>query len=112
MAQIINVREANNELLVSFPFDLRDAFRAIFKTASWDSSRRAYVVKNTTANKNKLEQFKTVAASAVEALAAAEEAEASAQELGRMKEALEAAKRAAEERTVAVAEAGTELGNR
>ena len=85
----INIGETNNELVVQFPFDLRDAFRAIFKTAPWDGTRRAYVLKNTSANKNKLAAFVAAAEPLLSTIADADHAEATVIELERMRAALE-----------------------
>lgn len=88
----INIGETHNELVVQFPFDLREAFRAIFKTATWDGTRRAYVLKNTSANKNKLAAFVSAAEPLLSTIADAEQAEATVIELERMRAAVESAR--------------------
>lgn len=48
---------SGDEMQIRIPFALKDAFRDVFKTASWDPTKKHWVVKNTTANLNKLKRF-------------------------------------------------------
>lgn len=105
----INIVETASDLLVAFPFELREAFREIFKTAPWDAGRRVYVVKKTTTNQNKLAQFKAAAEPLLADLAALESSEASPRELDRMREQVEACRRQLEERLSRVQAARDEL---
>ncbi|WP_454741366.1 hypothetical protein [Cupriavidus necator] len=82
----IKTTQTDTEIIVQFPFALRDAFRTLFKTCPWDGGKRAYLVKNTTANRNKLARFAAEAETVLAALAAAEEADATVEELARMRE--------------------------
>lgn len=100
----IKATETAAEIAVSFPYSLRDAFRAIFKTAPWDSTRRVYSLKNTILNKNKLAQFFAAAEPVLPVLSGAADTEASEQELARMREAIARATEAAT-KAAALAEA-------
>lgn len=84
----ITMRDAGEQAYVQFPFALREAFRAVFKTSQWNASNKAYVVKNTAANRNKFERFKTEAAKALRALDAADDATATSEQLDRMRQSL------------------------
>lgn len=84
----ITLREAGADAHIQFPFALREAFRAVFKTARWEPASKTYVVKNTTANKNKFEAFKSASSDALSALNAADNAAATDDEFDRMRQAL------------------------
>ncbi|WP_439684469.1 hypothetical protein MNJPNG_02785 [Cupriavidus oxalaticus] len=99
--QTIKTTQTATEIAVQFPYALREAFRAIFKTCPWDSDKRAYLLKNTTANRNKLARFVTESEPALQALTAAEAADATSEELARMRERLAAARQQAEAKAAA-----------
>jgi len=105
----IKVTESTTDLVVAFPFELREAFRAIFKTAPWDGGRRGYVVKNTTANKNKLTAFMAAAEPLLAAMADADKSEASVQDLDRMRNAIDDARRQVDERRAQASTAREQL---
>jgi len=84
----ITAREEGKSLLISFPFDLKDAFKEIFKTAKWDSDRKRWVVSNSKINHNKLDVFKEKAEPALSALKAIEEQEATDTELANLESRL------------------------
>lgn len=49
---------SNSEtIFVKFHFELKDAFRTLFKNAVWSSSTKLWEIKNTPANTQKLQQF-------------------------------------------------------
>lgn len=72
----ISIEKQDAELNIRFLFPLRDAFRAIFKIAAWDSELRAYVVRDTGANRNKFKRFRAAATQTLRALESAEEVSA------------------------------------
>lgn len=72
---------SGDKLLLKLPYDLKDSFRSLFKTATWDSYAKAFVVANTTANKNKWKKFVEMSSAAVEALKNSEHEEATLEEL-------------------------------
>ncbi|MGF6808432.1 hypothetical protein OKW30_003558 [Paraburkholderia sp. Clong3] len=64
MTRVINgirIEEHTDQLYIRFPFALKDLFRASFKTSKWDSSAKAWTVKATTANKNKVAAWSATA---------------------------------------------------
>lgn len=89
---VITLCETGADLHLQFPFPLREAFRSVFKTARWDSSARAYVVRETIANRNKFATFRDAAASTLQALDAADDAVATDEELEQIRRALATAK--------------------
>lgn len=107
--QSIKVTESTSGLLVAFPFELREAFRAVFRTAPWDGARRAYVVKSTTGNKNKLAQFIAAAEPLLAAMTEADESEASVRELERLRDEIDVARRQIEERSARASTARKQL---
>ncbi|WP_271007079.1 hypothetical protein [Pseudomonas aeruginosa] len=80
----IIAREEGKTLLVSFPFDLKDAFKEIFKTAKWNPERRSWCVSNSKINHNKLEVFREKSQQALGALRALEDQEATKEELAKL----------------------------
>lgn len=48
---------SGDEMQIRIPYALKEAFRDVFKTASWDPAKKHWVVRNTTANLNKLKRF-------------------------------------------------------
>src|SRR5690606_3859766 len=77
----IIAREDGKSLVISFPYDLKDAFKTIFKTAKWDSGKKRWVVSNSTVNHNKLKLFIDKSQAALAALKEIEEQEATDIEL-------------------------------
>lgn len=77
----IIAREDGKSLLISFPYDLKEAFKTIFKTAKWDSGKKRWVVSNSTVNHNKLKLFIDKSQAALAALKEIEEQEATDIEL-------------------------------
>lgn len=80
----ITAREEGKSLYVSFPFELKDAFKEMFKTAKWNADRRKWVIGNTKANLNKIELFKQKTEQAVAALQSLEDQEATDEELAKL----------------------------
>jgi hypothetical protein len=76
-------------LLLRLPYELKDTFRTLFKSARWDGLAKAFVCKDTAANRNKWEKFCQAASSARGVLDAAEREEATAQQLQAMAMSLE-----------------------
>ena len=54
----MKIQETSDKLQISIHFDLKDAFRGMFKTAKWSPTCKTWDIKNTTPNNNKLEQFR------------------------------------------------------
>lgn len=84
----LHMTARNGDLLLQLPYDLKDAFRAVFRTATWSGVDKAFVAKDTTANRNKWAKFVAEADSAVAALSAQEDVEASEAELKAMQDEL------------------------
>jgi hypothetical protein len=104
-----DMKETSKGLVMSVPYPLNPAFRAMLKTAAWDGSQKAFVAAATTANKSKwrsfLEQVKDVSS----VLALQEHEEATAEQLERSQqaalEALHHAQRAIAEARIRQADA-------
>ena len=84
----IIAREEGKTLLISFPFDLKDAFKEIFKTAKWNPERRHWCVSNSKINHNKLQIFREKSQQALGALRALEDQEATEEELAKLESRL------------------------
>lgn len=76
--------ESNGTYLFRFPYELKDAFRTIFKTAQWDPIAKAFVVKATKANLTKWEAFVEQANTIAPELDGADKAEATKAELDKL----------------------------
>jgi hypothetical protein len=85
-------------LQLTVPFAFKDAFREVFKTASWNPTLKVYEVKDTTQNRNKWDKFLALAQLGLDALAQADETEATAEELQRVAQRLEEAMISAKQR--------------
>lgn len=79
----IIARAEGKSLHISFPFELKDAFKEMFKTAKWNPDRRKWVIGNTKANLNKIDLFKQKTEQAVAALQSLEDQEATDEELAK-----------------------------
>lgn len=86
----------NGQLLLSMPFEVKDAFRAVFPAAKWDAAERAWVVADTPANRSKFAAFVESAKPVLDSLLAAQSAAATAEQLAKseaeLTKALEAVK--------------------
>jgi sirohydrochlorin ferrochelatase len=71
------------ELHMKVPYPLNGAFRAIFKTAKWNSDGKVFVAAATPQNHKKWEKFIATVKDAVAVLHNADQAEATAEELER-----------------------------
>ncbi|MDT4850423.1 hypothetical protein FQZ97_845730 [compost metagenome] len=80
----IIAREEGKSLYVSFPFELKDAFKEMFKTAKWSSDRRKWVIGNSKANLNKIEIFKQKTEQAIAVLQSLDDQEATDEELAKL----------------------------
>ncbi|WP_235199957.1 hypothetical protein [Pseudomonas monteilii] len=80
----IIARAEGKSLYVSFPFELKDAFKEMFKTAKWNADRRKWVIGNTKANLNKIDLFKQKTEQAIAALQSLEDQEATDEELAKL----------------------------
>ena len=67
---------------VKFPFDLKDNFKSVFKSATWNPERRCWKVG--VRSKKRLDQWVAAAQAAAEDIEAAEAAELNQQELDRL----------------------------
>ncbi|WP_312587246.1 hypothetical protein [Comamonas terrigena] len=100
---------ANNKLTLYVPFEYKDAFRELFKTARWDSFLEGWEVADTTANKNKFERFKELASSAAGAERLAKTDETSVEEMERVEATLSKRIEAAKARSAAAKAAAARL---
>ena len=71
----------NEQLFMSFPYELKDTFRTLFKTAKWNSAHKAFVAANTPQNHKKWERFVQAAETASQLLAQKDHEEVTAKEL-------------------------------
>lgn len=71
----------NEQLFMSFPYELKDTFRTLFKTAKWNPAHRAFVAANTPQNHKKWERFVQAAETASQLLAQKDHEEVTAKEL-------------------------------
>lgn len=101
---LITIKSFNSQLLLSFPFEAKDAFKAVFKTAKWSAADRAWVVADTTANKNKFNAFVESISALLDELQAAQSAEATAEQLAAAEAEVTKAIAAAKARTAAAQE--------
>jgi hypothetical protein len=85
-------------LQLTIPYAFKDAFREVFKTASWNPSLKIYEVKDTAQNRNKWDKFLALAQEPLKAFALADESEASAEDLRRVAQRLEDALASARQR--------------
>lgn len=92
----INVNIEVDRIEVSFPYALNLIFKDFFKTAKWSSSARAWVLKNTTLNKNKIEKFKEAANGTARVIKEVEEAELKVKDIERMNAVVEQLRREAD----------------
>lgn len=76
-----SLRDDGAQLRMSVPYVLNPAFRALFKSASWNSAGKVFLAASTTANRNKWKRFLESVGEASKALADAEQAEATEHEL-------------------------------
>jgi len=76
-----SLAQKGDSYLLRLPFELKDSFRELFKTATWNPVDKAFVVKATPANERKWQAFLQRASEFEVALAAKEYAEATAEEL-------------------------------
>lgn len=91
----IQCTTTTTQLLLQVPYELKESFRALFKTAKWNPNGKRFEVSNTAANKNKWEKFVEQSSAAITLMQDAERNEASAEQLE------ESAKRANEEYALA-----------
>lgn len=84
----ITSRVLGNSLLISMPFDLKDAFKEMFKTANWNAFHKSWEVSNSKINFNKLERFKEQSTAAIAALIELENIEATDAEIEEMEKKL------------------------
>lgn len=99
-------------LCVSFHFELRDAFRALFKNAKWNPGTKVWEVSNTAANASKLQKFVEMSKEAADAIALSDSVEATEAELQELQEKLDKLakiKKAAIERKALFSELNEEL---
>jgi len=105
----IQTTPTDTDIAAQFPYAPREAFRAIFKTCPWDSGKRDYLLKNTTANRNKLARFVAETEATLTALTAAEDADATEEELGRMRECLAVTRKEADAKAATLVDVRAEL---
>lgn len=86
----MKITETNDTIQISIHFDLKDSFRGMFKTAKWNPTCKTWDIKNTTANKNKLEQFRASldSSGAEQAIEDSDNQEATSTELAALTEQL------------------------
>lgn len=91
---MVTHRISGDAISVTVPYAVKDNFKSFFKTAKWNPVSRAWEVKNTKANLNKLEQFQDslIASGADEAVRDLDEAEATEAELAKLLEELKETK--------------------
>lgn len=91
---MVNYRISGEAILVTVPYGLKDNFKSFFRTAKWNPVSKAWEVKNTKANLNKLEQFQDsiISSGADEAVKNLDEAEATEAELVKLLEELKQTK--------------------
>lgn len=71
----------NEQIFMSFPYELKDTFRTLFKTAKWNPTHKAFVAANTPQNHNKWRKFVQAAEITNQLLAQKNHEEASEKEL-------------------------------
>src|SRR3546814_9336874 len=71
----------NEQFFMSFPYELKDTFRTLFKTAKWNPAHKAFVAANTPQNHKKWERFVQAADTASRLLAQKDHEEVTAKEL-------------------------------
>jgi hypothetical protein len=79
----LSQHNSGEKLHLTVPYILNPAFKEVFKTATWNSTRKVYEVKDTTQNRNKWTKFLAMAHAASQALAQVDQQEATAEELKR-----------------------------
>lgn len=81
----VSVTADHRGLHVKLPFDLKDGFRAAFKTATWDSYSKTWLLNDTTVTRNKLTKYidTLTASGVVDALSNQQELEATQAEVER-----------------------------
>src|SRR5690606_13068670 len=72
----------------SFPYELKDTFRTLFKTAKWNPAHKAFVAANTPQNHRKWEKFVQAAETATTLLSQKDHEEATAKELQELSNAI------------------------
>jgi hypothetical protein len=85
----ITYNNISGNLSIKFPFDLKDAFRSLFKTAKWNPAAKAWEVKATTANENKLKKFIDMSQSALSVLSELDNIEATEMEIAKTQELID-----------------------
>ena len=98
IGNILSISEEGGNYLLRLPFEFKGAFRVLFKTATWDGRRKAFVAKATAANKNKWLKFIGQAKGLEASVLAMEEAEATEVEMRQLEELLAVARRELEHR--------------
>ncbi len=91
----------DNKLHLSFPFECKEQFKELFKTARWMPEERKWEVADTTANKNKFERFTQMMQGVARVESVMESAENDAKELERLQASLNKRIAAARARTEA-----------
>ena len=81
----INVTETSAQISIQIPYSFRDAFKSVFKTAQWNPTAKCWLVKNTTANKNKVVKFRVLIEPALVALDGVDELEMTERELTKLR---------------------------
>src|SRR3546814_1075164 len=71
----------NEQFFMSFPYELKDTFRTLFKTAKWNPAHKAFVAANTPQNHKKWERFVQAADTASRLLAQKDHEEETEKEL-------------------------------
>src|SRR3546814_20893723 len=71
----------NEQFFMSFPYELKDTFRTLFKTAKWNPAHKAFVAANTHQNHKKWERFVQAADTANRLFAQKDHDEVTAKEL-------------------------------
>lgn len=77
----------NEHVFMSFPYELKDTFRTLFKTAKWNSTQKAFVAAYTPQNLRKWEKFIQAADTANKLLAQKDNEEATVKELEELADA-------------------------